>query len=61
MTPIENSHRIAAKVADLMKVQLDDNQILTSHTLKTHSNNHVDQSKQKMHPPFKVIKFFKSR
>ena len=56
MIPNENTNPILKKDADLMKVQLDDKQISTSHRLKTNSNNLVDTSKQKIHPPI-VVRF----
>ena len=46
MIPNESTNQIIKKVADLIKVQLDDKQISTLHRLKTHTNNHMDQSKQ---------------
>ena len=46
ITPNENTNQIAKKSLIL----LDDKQISTSYGLKTNSNNHVDKSKQKVHP-----------
>ena len=59
MTPNKSTNQIVKKVADLMKVQLDDKQISTLHKLKTNSNNHVDTSKQKIYPPI-IIRFSNS-
>ena len=59
MTPNESTNQIVKKVADLMKVQLNNKQISTSHRLKTNSNNHVDKSKQKIHSP--IIVSFSNR
>ena len=39
-----------------MKVQSDDKQISTSHTLKTNSNYRVDTSKQKMYSSI-IVRF----
>ena len=48
--------KLLKKVADLMKVQSDDKQISTSHTLKTNSNYHVNTSKQKMYSSI-IVRF----